>query len=74
MDASIVLFAVSGWIALDAAIVGVMMLFGRRRERRIRALAGSLVAAAERHTREAAASGAPVAGIAGHRIFRGPIV
>jgi hypothetical protein len=71
MVVSIVLFAVASWIALDAAIVAVMMLSGRRKERRVEALAGALVKAAERYTGEAAPPASSTTGIAGQRIFRG---
>jgi hypothetical protein len=63
--------AVAGWVVLDALFVGVLIVVGRRRERRVRALAASLVTAAECFTREAAAPAASATGLAG-RPLRDP--
>jgi hypothetical protein len=68
----VVALAIGGWIALDAAFVGVLILLGQRRERHVRALATSLVVAAERYTGEAAAPAGPTGGLSGERAFRGP--
>ena len=69
MTLLVVGLAVAGWIVLDAALVAVLVLMGHRRERQVRALAASLVAAAERYTEAAAPAGTAVAG---QRAVRGP--
>jgi hypothetical protein len=64
--------AVAGWVVLDAMLVGVLILVGRRRERRVRALAASVVTTAECLTREAAAPAASATGLAGGHPLRDP--